>query len=1237
MVSKYGTSRAYLLYNLDLPTNFKTDGPIPNHQADPLYKAIADRVYANSDYYLQAYDGYLRATLKATPTVDSAIDAFYARAARLGGNLVGEVLQGTDGNALLFPEAQQTFTGNVRPDVKQRFEALLTTLSDRFGVPFQFVDDPKLKLKGRYIFDGERRVVLINLAYADLTTPLHEYYHPVVRVLRNTNERLFNTVLAEAQSLALNPDIDSEELVTEYLAQLASKPTPVYYRFLNWLKNLISRVVGWPIQSIDQLSTIGDLMKYLESPDVASVVSLETTLTQADSSLMQVLKNMSSGSNAFKVKKDDSGLDYTVELPKLAQQQGVVTSDESAFYKDKAGNEVAIRLTQLVGDKELGEFSLKSKKFKYTQSEYVAREYFKQQGKDQGDRPASEITDTILMNGKETTYNELVQSLEKVFTEQRTYGKMVHAFIQYKLEVDPVKKEAAKLLANSYAIQVGLPFVTLETHPELSQYELEFDKVLKTAGIRLEGVLPDKVIPEISLVSKNIKDSAGRLIGTTLDSLIQHSNADVSLIDWKTGSLLSDAMSTRIMQYADNVQVSDTKLNRAYLELAFRALILKEHFPKMRFRKVAVVSLSKKGNHSLMTVDLAPFLTIIGNYYRETNPQIYQQLLDSKLLNVESYLGTKGEVMKALPSALHHVPLEEQMSFLQARIDSIMLGSTAEEIKKSPTLSADLKMYTEALLELKKQPGMDLDQKTDDIPSVTGLIKNFSDIANPKVQVLHKELLKARHESSNRMQEITKEHDRLSLEVIKEATSSTARTMRKVLALPLLYSIVTLNPGVLVGSIATGLILRRFGKNTKDVFGFMWKKSTAPGREGYFLNTTNEHEGKPLTPAQRAYRDHYTRTMRSIYTEVMSEVVAYSPNGKPITRAEANAKPIDLPDDFMPRVAASLSEIRENESYLKGFLGLQTHVKYFAQRHLSDYVEDTYTSQDGQQALPVKYFGHTGSKTVLKANHSFDPTKAFKLFVGNLIYKQNFDQLYNMAQGVKNALDMETDEAGNARYPNLTKWLDNEVYAQILQTPKPSRFTTRKWTYKVGVLGSKILDLPVGYHIEISQEKVINLARTSTTYLIMGFKLASAIRNGMLITVLNTMNATKATMARRMGIPPEDYRPTAKGTFAAFVDLKDFYALKLQGREEESKLWNLAKKFDWLPDNYPYSQDPKDFFSESIRFSLNSYTFSFHNMVETYGALAQLSMLMRTMQLTNDKGEKFSAWEAYSMKDGNLT
>jgi hypothetical protein len=1227
LVDRVGEDYAHLVFEAE--NTPLSPSSILMTMRDPLLREIEAKVLAAPQYFVAKYSDYGFKALGKIATAEELIQLFYARAKNIGGTLEGDVIKKDNANFLLFPETKQTFQAVPNKDVPARLKESLENLFERSGVPFVVINDEEQKFKGRFINDGDDRIVIINLAYAESSTPFHEYYHPFVRALSLTNPILFDTILTKAKTLAVKPDTDPEELVVEYLAKLKDSESTLQ-RFKQWVMSFIARTFGKP-KVTGALNNLSDLLTFLET-DLEKVTLSETTLTRADSDVENILKSLREGGVSYKFNKDTTNTNYIDAITKLSKEQNLTTDDTSLYYRNEAGEEVAIRLSSFVGDKEMGEFSRKFANKPYPWPEYQARQIFKGQGFDVGDTPKEDITATILLNGKQVSFSDILTSLEKQFGLNRIYGKMVHAFLQFKMEQDPAKKAQARLEANKWALELGTPFATLETHTELVEYEENFDKVLAAAQINLEGARPDKVTPEVTVMSKILKDSSGKFIGTTIDSLVQHPNNDVSLLDWKTGDLLKDVNTTIMMQYGERLGIEDSKLNRAYLEVAIRAIILKEHFPNMRFRKVAIIKLSKKGKHSRLEVDLNPFFRMLEIYYNETNPEIAKQLKDSGLLETEKYLGTKGALLSAIPGQLQYAPLGEQIQHVQARLEGIYARNTELEIKKDPELSRQVKMYSDALLELKKLPGVDLDADLEDIPATTGTLKNLSDIKNAKIQVLHRDILKARHNANKRIQSIVDEHDKLSLQVVAEATSRPIKILRKLADAGFIAGLFV-SPGMVVTSLALGLLLRRLDTNTTKVFGFMWKKSEDPGRQGYFLNTTDFHDGKQLTPTQRKYRDYYVSRMHEVYASTMEEKIAEFEGGFVQTRGEVNKLPPTLPPDFMPRVPATLSELRENEGFFSNFMGFRTSLRYVIRKHLGDYTKQT-SNYDDRQALPVKYVAHSGDLNVESANHSFDPTRAFALFLGNLVHKQEFDHLYPMAQGVMRSLEDETNPDGKPTYPTLVKFLDNQIYNQILQKRKEGQFTTKP----IVVTGSmaKILGMTEGESIRISQDNLIDLARSGTAYMVMSFKLVRAAANGLLIATLNVQQGTKSALAKIMGVPPDDYTPNAKATALAAADLRTFFADKMMGREDNNKLWLLAKELDFMPDNYYFTEDKTNFYSDSIKFAPMSYAFMFHNIVETYGAIMHLSILLRSLNLENAAGERFTAYDAYSVKDGKL-
>jgi hypothetical protein len=131
---------------------------------DPLLRTIEDAVETRPDYYLEKYGDYLRGIVQKQPTVDDAVAVFYTRAKDIGGTLNGDTIETPDGNFLLFPETKQTFHPAAATPVRERFEGVLDQLASRSGIPFQIIDEKNQPFKGRYINDGDARIVLINIA-----------------------------------------------------------------------------------------------------------------------------------------------------------------------------------------------------------------------------------------------------------------------------------------------------------------------------------------------------------------------------------------------------------------------------------------------------------------------------------------------------------------------------------------------------------------------------------------------------------------------------------------------------------------------------------------------------------------------------------------------------------------------------------------------------------------------------------------------------------------------------------------------------------------------------------------------------------------------------------------------------------------------------------------------------------------------------------------------------------------
>lgn len=359
------------------------------------------------------------------------------------------------------------------------------------------------------------------------------------------------------------------------------------------------------------------------------------------------------------------------------------------------------------------------------------------------------------------------------------------------------------------------------------------------------------------------------------------------------------------------------------------------------------------------------------------------------------------------------------------------------------------------------------------------------------------------------------------------------------------------------------LVKRFVLPSVKDVFNFMWKKSDNVASPGYFLNTEDFYIRNgvvtPLSQAQKAYRDFVVSNMRKKYEKHMNEIVGANGNLL-VTRAQRLGLPAKLPDNFLPRMPKTMTEIRQDQKLAEGGFGVLTGLKYRAKVFFTDFIRDQYTNQ--KDPIPLKYYGHSGSTSVISESHSFDVSLAFMGFMSNLSFKEHHDHLVDLAQGLRNALDEERNEIGEKKYPNLVKWLDQEVYVQLLHKDEPTSVTTSKWTYTVGKLGSKVLDIPVGTKLALDQSRVIQMLKTSTTFFVMGLKVFSALRNGALITLTNLSQSTRSVVARIVGVPPEEFNPDGVATLSALAEFRKYMKAAVTGNMEHTKVYALAKKLN---------------------------------------------------------------------------
>lgn len=1106
----------------------------------------------------------------------------------------------------------------------------LVELQNKFKIPYIVIDDPKQKFKGRYVNQGNKKAVIINVAYATEDTPLHEFYHPFVRMMKMRQPNVFASILRLARG-ANDSRTDEEEIVTDYLARTAQSGYLSVHlqRFLEFIKSLLGLK--------NELKDTSRLLDILKTLDRGVDVSRESTLLSAFQGIdeMDELINRKVGETKSKV------VDYITPL--VQQATAYRTSDSSVFYQDAAGNDIAKRVTSFVGDRVYGVFSKRLKKYETTLAESEAKKVFKNAGVNVDKKKPSEITETIVgTDGKTYKFADVVAVFDKEFNRKQMYGKLIHTYMQYMLEPNPAKKELAKQQAIEYANAIGDPYENIDNHPKLNKIRENIRPILRKSGLSLNlaaiGEDPkaraDKMAPELTVVSDLLVDDQGNKLGTTIDGLFQHNNGEITLLDWKTGNIVKNMNTPVLMEYGAKFDLNDSALNRAYLELAFRAVMLKEKYPDMRFRSIKIAKLNYDGTVNIMEIDLQPFLSTIGEFYKKNNPDVYKQLEQKGLLKTSNYEGI-SPVLTVL-NRIKDKPRDEAVSYLKDQLQAIYANATPEEIDRDPDLKARVKEFTDAILEIEKLSEMSLKESTKDINKFWGGFKNMSDIDNPKVQVFHKLLLEAKARLREFMGRVESEHDRLYKKVMEEKAGGIGKKAAQLTWVAQAAGVLTLSPPLFFGAIiANAVVNRTLNMTNKQRFAFMWRESKDSNQPGYFMNNKNTYlvngVETSMTKAEIEYRDFVRESMRQAYNSFANEVVTERFN-RGIRRYELLNIPAEMPEGFMPRVPKPLDEVREEEAFSQGMFGIKTNIGGSFKRSLTNFFEENF--EEDANGLPLQYMERRDTAVVQEANHTWDTQVAFKYFMSSIKTKQELDPMYNLGHGLRAVLSDDLDENKKPRYDNLVKWLDSQITLQVMDSKKEQKLATKGIKFKMNSLGSKITGIEEGTQMIVSQDRLMKLLQTGTVYTVMAFKIWSPLRNAVLISMQNMTQTTRRIMNKGVssivGVPPESFETLdlRGGRDAA----NSYFKAKMLGQEENNKLWNLVQKFNWLPDNRTYGKDTTSFLSDSIKLTKNSNAYLLYELGENLGAFWHLAGIMRGTKIQDKDGKLVSLWDAYDDK-----
>jgi len=784
-------------------------------------------------------------------------------------------------------------------------------------------------------------------------------------------------------------------------------------------------------------------------------------------------------------------------INKENEDKGYVVDDDS--YTDPVTGKKNNRLTSFVFDNFNTRFkNLKKDISNEERTRLIAEAQVRKMYKD-ADKQITEELELEDESGFNVSkgFDELVNDKIIDLETGRVYGVISHAVIEY--EVAKVNKDFAKA-------------------SEL------FDKITELAKEK-PGVQNEIDLAEFAWIGENapvifsdlgfLFNSAGRNdiyhselqfvneklgIGTTIDGLIEHPEGDYSMIDFKTGArFTNDQNTTDLLKYskgAFNEQL-DTRESKAKLELMMRAFMLKEKYPTIKFRDIAVVHFRTK-HYKMYPVEYYTYLEIIEKYYEETNPELHKEFKERGLFNSKEYISKSRSMNEDLINTKGQ-SLETLRKVKQSRLDTLVLSKP--ESKRTVDESEEIVRLTQEIMQI-DNGGFKIEDGDDiDVSFFKRWLGTTSEIANPLIQRFNKMLYRIDDKIANEEREIEIEHKRLFSEI--EAEYYARNPLRKVT-----------NKGLVGGIVKTS---KNF--DGSGMFDFIWKPKVRNGQTGYYLLSNEDIKNSTkLTNAQRKYAEFIRKTIKENYESTMLKEITITETRRNIkgekvefdtkkTLASVLGYPEVLPEDFTPRMMANLEGFMERH----GGLNKKT-AKYFYNKSMNNYFEklEAPNPKDKKNlGVPVKYM-EQNDYMIGNQFHSFDPEVIVKQFSSSMIKKKYKDDLFVIAQGMIGYYkDQGVKEFSNEEhFKNTIGFLLDTTTNRILDTRKDTAFSRKEF---------KLND-----NVVVSPDKVLNNLRKWVGASSMWVQIPNGIANGILITMLNAKEAAIGSLQKRLGVNLSD-------------------------------------------------------------------------------------------------------------------
>ena len=835
-------------------------------------------------------------------------------------------------------------------------------------------------------------------------------------------------------------------------------------------------------------------------------------------------------------------------------------------------------------------------------------------------------------DGSEFTPEELIDKQMEDAEAYRLSGNIAHAMIQLMFVTDPFVRRELEYKVKKWAQTVNETGVYRDNILERLRFiEENKEKIMESIGVNIfskdvSAEVLDQAYSEIMISNDPLK------IATTIDLMIRHSNNQYSLYDFKAGAgFFSDGYINYLMKYGDRQlsNIEDNKENRAKLELALRAFMLKAKYPHLMFRNIQVVHLNKDTFAKPLDVSMTLYLGMIEHWMMDPankmqnlhktykkmglfNPLNYsgydtsakEHMDDENLDHAEKLEKYNGELQTLKYQKKKQNKIYENMkNDASKKKEAYMVWLGIQKIKKREEEVYD--MLT--ALHADKNANKDMNFDKHDMNGWEGLITNLQyDPSHPIAQAFGTMVHKGRDLIKLKKRNLEREYKEHILPVIKEYRKS---------------------HGLFDSPSEKGLMKWLSSTNYMEFWKFMWTYRSDTGRVGYVWSTSKNYVDKKgnvhtMTDAQWVFNQWIRNKVHGEWKRIMGRNLE-DIHDREITVAMAMGMPNELLEDFAPRSPMTRGDVVERNGLLSTDV-----VNDQLRRMRGWFLKSIDANTRPRDMVPLKYMEN--ERIMESENHTFSIEDALYNFMDNLYTKEHFDPLVTYGLILANKLKLGEEKDGIA-LPNLGKFIEDYVHFHLLKLGNPDKSRGIRFTFKNkdGTTDE----------MKLSSVQIAKTLKVWTSMQVIWFKLVAPTFNTIFLTGLGIKEGLKGSIAslfdESLGIDYNDIDFTLENMYEFLVEEIQFQKKLILG-DENNKLKLLLEHLDYYSDNFDWKVRRNRRLVGKTKLADDAIMYFTYRVGEDFGSrMFLVSQLKHARANPLDPNSK-SIYDSYDAENGKL-